>query len=99
MKPLLITLLCAFATPSFATTQITEDKSKAVILAYHRVGEDYTPDENISLESFKSHVEDFKSLDYNILPLPELLASINAGARYRPEQSPSPLKEPINPQS
>ena len=71
----MILFLCVLNTAATASTYIPEDKSKAVILAYHRIGEDHAPYENLSLEAFQAHINDFKALNYNILHLNEIIAA------------------------
>ena len=43
---------------------------------YHRFGESDYPSTNITLEQFQSHLEEFKTQDYNVLPLEFIVDSI-----------------------
>ena len=59
--------LIAFA----ATAEETEDS--AVVIMYHRFGEDKYPSTNISLEQFRSHIEELKQEKYHVVPLSEVV--------------------------
>jgi len=63
-------LLCA---PSLANIA---DNSKAVILAYHRIGEPQYPQSNLSSAQFDTHIKEILSGDYNVLPLPTIINAI-----------------------
>jgi len=58
----------------------------AVILMYHRFGETDMPSTNIRLEQFEAHIEELKSGPYTVLPVPEIMAAIEAG-RPLPERT------------
>ena len=51
----------------------------AVILMYHRFGEDGFPTTNIRLDQFEAHIAELKSGGYTVLPLPEINAALNEG--------------------
>ena len=65
---------------------LPEDKTKAVILAYHRVGEDHIPDQNLTLDQFLAHVQEMKNGNYNVLPLSEIIDAIQTDAEL-PERT------------
>jgi peptidoglycan/xylan/chitin deacetylase (PgdA/CDA1 family) len=65
--------------------ELPEDKSKAVILAYHRIGEDAYPDTNIRLAQFIEHIHELEHGDYNILPIPEILDAIQTNTPLPPK--------------
>lgn len=51
----------------------------AIILMYHRFGENAYPATNIRLDQFEAHLEELQAGDYTVLPVPEILAAIRAG--------------------
>ena len=51
----------------------------AVILMYHRFGEDSFPSTNIRIEQFEAHIAELSSGPYNVLPVPEIVAAIREG--------------------
>ncbi|TPD59768.1 chitin deacetylase [Emcibacter nanhaiensis] len=59
--------LCSFA----ALAEETEDS--AVVIMYHRFGEDKYPSTNITLEQFRAHIEELKQEKYNVVPLSEII--------------------------
>jgi len=75
----LFTIVLIF-TPMAAIAQnaiLDEDvENSAVILAYHRVGEDNQPDTNIKIEQFKSHLDEILSEGYKVLAVKDILAAI-----------------------
>lgn len=78
LSPVLYTFLVALLLCShmaYAEQLVPEDKNAAVILAYHRVGEDAYPETNIRVEQFRSHITELTEGAYNILPLPRILAA------------------------
>ncbi len=72
---LIIIYITAPPTTALSSPSLPEDKSKAVILAYHRIGEDAYPDTNLRLSQFIEHVHEFEHGGYNILPLEEILSA------------------------
>jgi len=51
----------------------------AVVLMYHRFGDDRYPSTNIGLEQFEAHIAELKSGPYTVLPVPEILRRQKAG--------------------
>ena len=51
----------------------------AVILQYHRFGEDAYPSTSVTIEQFEAHIEHLSSGGYTVLPVPEILAALDAG--------------------
>lgn len=51
----------------------------AAILMYHRFGEDKVPSTNIRLEQFDAHIAELTGGGYTVLPLPEIMAKLQAG--------------------
>ena len=51
----------------------------AVILQYHRFGEDAYPSTSVTLDQLEAHIEHLSSGGYTVLPVPEILAALDAG--------------------
>ena len=51
----------------------------ATILMYHRFGEDRFPSTNVRLEQFEEHLEILASGDYHVLPLDDIVESLQTG--------------------
>lgn len=51
----------------------------AVMLMYHRFGEDTAPATNIRLDQFEAHLTEIAERGYTVLPIPEILASLRNG--------------------
>ena len=58
----------------------------AVILMYHRFGEDRYPSTSVTIAQFEAQIEHLASGGYTVLPVPEILAAIDAG-RPLPERT------------
>ncbi|MFQ5534506.1 MAG: polysaccharide deacetylase family protein [Sphingomonadales bacterium] len=52
----------------------------AVVLIYHRFGEDRYPQTNIRIEQFEAHIAELTSGAYNVVGLPRIVAALKAGA-------------------
>ncbi len=68
-----------------AMSALSEDKS-AVVLLYHRFGEDSLPSTNIRLEQFDAQVAELSGGDYNVAALSEVVQSLKAN-RTLPKQT------------
>ena len=51
----------------------------AVILQYHRFGEDSYPSTSVTIDQFEAHIEHLTNGDYTVLPVPEILAALDTG--------------------
>ena len=65
-------------TPAPAIAQ-EEMRDSATVIMYHRFGEDRYPSTNIRLAQFEEHLALLTNGDYTILPLPEIVATLQAG--------------------
>ena len=63
---------CFFAGAAFAA-------DSAVVFIYHRFGEGTYPSTNITIEQFEAHLQELKSGDYAVLPLPQIIAALREG--------------------
>ena len=73
-------LLLAVSGGAFAASAPSADTG-AVVLMYHRFGEDAFPATNVRLAQFEAHVAELTSGKYNVLPLPAIVAALTAGTR------------------
>lgn len=79
----LAVILASFmALPSLSYAQQAEDS--AVILMYHRFGEDKYPSTNITLEQFDAQLEELKKEKYNIVPLEEITTAFRNKTKLPP---------------
>ena len=53
--------------------------SSAVVVVYHRFNEPAFESTSIRLEQFKAHLSELKKNEYNVVPLPKIVNSINLG--------------------
>ena len=77
----LISLLwiSAFADPPQSITE--PSSNSAVILMYHRFGENQYPTTNIRLDQFEAQLQYLKDHHYVVLPLPQIVESLQAGKK------------------
>jgi len=81
-----LALAVLFMASPAQSAPIPQDDYAATILAYHRIGEDAYPDTNIRLEQFKEHIAELSGEQYNILPLPAIVETLQNGEKL-PEHS------------
>lgn len=74
---ILLTLLPA----KLSAQTLPEDNSKAVIISYHRIGEDAYPDTNLRLEQFLSQMQEIERGGYTVIPLSDALSAVKT---YQP---------------
>jgi len=53
--------------------------SHAVLFIYHRFGETQIPSTNIRLDQFEGHLRELQDGGYNVLPLADIVAALQAG--------------------
>jgi len=75
-------LLSLFAFPQFSQAQQAEDS--AIILMYHRFGEEKFPTTNITLQQFEAHLAELKQEKYNIVPLDEIVTALKNKVKLPP---------------
>ena len=71
-------------TPQIAASQNLD--SGAVILMYHRFGQDSLPSTSVRLSQFEAHLDELINGGYQVLPLPEIIAALEEG-RALPDRS------------
>lgn len=59
-----------------AAAQRAEEAASAVILMYHRFGEEDVPSASIRLDQFEAHLEELKSGGYSVLPLARIVTAL-----------------------
>lgn len=57
-----------------------EAAASAVLIMYHRFGEEALPSTNIRIEQFEAQIAELLSGGYHVLPLPDIIAALRAGA-------------------
>jgi peptidoglycan/xylan/chitin deacetylase (PgdA/CDA1 family) len=62
-----------------ALTDAVAAADSAIVVMYHRFGEQKLPATNITLEQFEAHIDILKSGRYTVLPLPEIAAKLRKG--------------------
>src|SRR5690606_11004641 len=70
--------LCLGAAAPAAAEQPAADNG-AVLLMYHRFGEDALPSTSVRLEQFEAHLAELSSGAYHVMALPEIVARLTAG--------------------
>lgn len=56
-----------------------ETQKSAVILMYHRFGEDRYPTTNVRIEQFEAHINELKMGGYNVLPVKDIVSALKKG--------------------
>jgi peptidoglycan/xylan/chitin deacetylase (PgdA/CDA1 family) len=70
-------ILCLLiALPVAASVSVPEDGHSGVILVYHRIGEDSSPESNLKTEQFLEHIAEIERGGYNVLALPALISAL-----------------------
>ena len=66
--------------PAFLLTTSALAADSAVVLMYHRFGEDRFPSTSIRVEQFQAHLKYLKDSGYTVVPLADVHAAINDGS-------------------
>ena len=72
-------MLMAAATLALSVTPAIADS--AVILMYHRFGEDSYPSTNVRIEQFEAHIKELTEGPYTVLPVSEIVAALRSGGK------------------
>ncbi|MBX2834628.1 MAG: polysaccharide deacetylase family protein [Micavibrio sp.] len=85
---LLTAFIGTISTPIFSADAalLAQDENKAVILAYHRIGEDAYPESNIRTDQFLNHISILKNEGYNVLPVDKIIEAYHQNTDL-PEKS------------
>lgn len=73
-------LLALAGGPGVAPGAALAQESNAVVLMYHRFGEERLPSTNIRLEQFEAHIAELTSGSYTVLPLEDIAKALKDGA-------------------
>ncbi len=82
-----ITFAASVALPqvSFAqSSHVGQNEDSAIILMYHRFGEEKFPSTNITLTQFEAHLAELKNKKYNIVPLDEIVTAFRNKEKLPP---------------
>ena len=77
LSSLVLVALSGFAAPAFVAPAMAADH--AVILMYHRFGEDDFPSTNVRLEQFEDHLEILAQGQFNVWPLDDVVSHLQSG--------------------
>lgn len=72
-------LMASFQLNPVAFAQDSAESNSAVVLVYHRFGEDDVPSTNIRLDQFEEQLELLKNGGFNFMSLPDLVTSLKDG--------------------
>jgi len=72
-------LVMVGAVVSFAETLRAAQENGAVVLMYHRFGEDDYPSTNVRLEQIDAHIKTLREGNFTVLPLPDIIAAFESG--------------------
>ena len=75
---LLVVSMLTILSPQKSLAQELARDSASVIM-YHRFGEDRYPSTNIRIAQFEEHLELLTNGDYTVLPLPDIIETLQAG--------------------
>jgi len=79
---LIVTLAAIAMLPAESRAQAGAAET-AVVLVYQRFGEDNNPSNSVKLAEFEAHIAELTNGKFNVVPLPEILAAIEAGKKLR----------------
>jgi peptidoglycan/xylan/chitin deacetylase (PgdA/CDA1 family) len=72
----LLAALIALPAPSLSA----DATPQAVVLMYHRVGEDNTPSTSLSVEQFRAHLAYLDAQQFNVIPLSQVVRALQQGS-------------------
>lgn len=78
LRRLLACAVVSLVLPGSVAAQTPADNG-AVMLTYHRFGEDSYPSTNIRLDQFERHIDILTNGEFNVLPLSEVIAAFKDG--------------------
>ncbi len=74
-----LTALLALCLLAAVPVAAAAERTAAVVLMYHRFGEDSLPSTNIRMDQFRAHLDALAEGGYTVLPLPEIVAALHEG--------------------
>lgn len=75
-----LVILAAISPIFFATPALAQSDS-AVVVMYHRFGDDRFPTTNINLEQFEAHIQELLTGGYTVLPTTEIIRRQQSGEK------------------
>lgn len=85
MKALFIRLFLLFSCFStYPMMALAQDEDSAVIIMYHRFGEEKFPTTNVTLEQFDAHIKELSDGDYNVVALKTITDALKKGEKLPP---------------
>ncbi|RMF12044.1 MAG: chitin deacetylase [Alphaproteobacteria bacterium] len=82
---LLVLSLSIFSDAGHAAPHHDDDSRDAVILMYHRFGEDRWPSTNVRLEQFDAHLDYLAKNGFTVMALPDILQAFRSGTELPPK--------------
>lgn len=80
MRLLFATVLwCLCAAASAVLAPAAQAADSAVIIMYHRFGEDEIPSTNTRIEQFEAHIEELTGGGYTVLPVSDIVDALRSG--------------------
>lgn len=76
LRKFLLGIYFVLASAIMASAQAPQGEDSAIILMYHRFGEDKYPTTNITVEQFEAQLAELKKEKYNIVPLDVITAAL-----------------------
>ncbi len=68
----------------YSDLSIAQDEDSAVIIMYHRFGEEKFPTTNVSLDQFDAHIKELNNGTYNVVPLKVIIEALKRGEKLPP---------------
>ena len=68
---------------SFNRVEAAEKNDYATVIMYHRFGESRFPSTNVTVEQFESHLEFISQGNYEVVPLIEIIETLQSGAEIQ----------------
>lgn len=81
----LAVIMMAVSPRASANDMALSNQSSAVVLAYHNVGADDFPGQNLRIDQFEEHVREIINGDYHVIALPDLFKKYEAGEVVAPK--------------
>ena len=78
MRSSLVFLMAAATLALFALPALA---GSAVIVMYHRFGEDIYPSTNVRMDQFEAHIKELTEGPYTVLPVSEIVAALRSGRK------------------
>ena len=88
MLPILLPIL-------LLASSLAQAAEHAVVIMYHRFGENKYPSTNTTIPQFEAHLQELATGGYTVLPLIEIVNSIAEGKPLPDKALPSPLMTPM----